>query len=88
MSELNDKIEEAIKSLHDQIESNVDQEFVKNAGPTMDRLINKENKDIRDIVETMKVLRNVIIPLAMKTEIEKLRGIGQMVENELAKEAK
>jgi hypothetical protein len=84
MENWNKAIDAVIEGFHKKIGEGIDREFVEGIEPVIRRLEEKRksNKlDIRDLRDCLLVCKNVLVPAAMKQEVDKIQGIKNLVES-------
>lgn len=83
MLDLAKTIDEVIEAFYKKVGNNIDVDFVKNLEDALNDLKTKQEAGkltIQDMITMLKIQRNVLIPAAMKQEVDKIKMITEMVK--------
>jgi len=82
--QVNEALDKAIKGLTDRIKDRVDVAFLEEQlQPTLERLEEKRKQgtlSLRDYMDFLRIARNVLIPAAIKQQVDRLEAIKKLVE--------
>jgi hypothetical protein len=82
-SKIDRTVDEAIKQLYEKITDNIDVSFVEGLPELMGRLKKKQEDGtlgLRDYSDLLKIYKNVMVPAAMKQQVDKLNAIKAMIK--------